>query len=62
MGYRLSSIGKDHIAKQPMWWTSTATQGEFSVALTSGHREFEVGDLAKRFAQRLYGAVEELLA
>ena len=32
------------------------------MALTSGHREFEVGDLAKRFAQRLYGAVKELLA
>jgi hypothetical protein len=32
------------------------------VALASGHREFKCGDLAKRFAQRLYGAVEELLA
>ena len=62
MGYRLSSIGEDRVEIQPMWWISTAARGEFSVALTSGHREFECSDLAKRFAQRLYGAVEELLA
>ena len=62
VGYRLPSIDEDHVEIPPMWWISTAAQGELSVALASGHREFECGDLAKRFAQRLYGAVEELLA